>query len=91
MHDIARQNQPTPRLCANTQCGQFLSTQFPNDMGLCQACFNPFWSPRHDPGNQKLGAKLAGVYHSQLTVGCGREYCENKVRGDTYICFPYDY
>jgi hypothetical protein len=79
MHEIARQNQPTPRLCANSQCGQFFSNQFSNNMGLCQSCFHPFWSPRHDPGNQKLAAKLAGQYHSQLTAGCSRDYCSNKV------------
>ncbi|KAI9355597.1 hypothetical protein DFJ73DRAFT_253831 [Zopfochytrium polystomum] len=78
MHELARQNRPTPPLCANTECGGFESEQNRNDMRLCRACYSPFWSPRHDPGNQKLEGKLAAAYHAQLTVGCGRKHCSNE-------------
>ncbi|KAI9317789.1 hypothetical protein DFJ73DRAFT_361136 [Zopfochytrium polystomum] len=78
MHELARQNQPTPPLCANTECGGFESEQYRNDMRLCRACYSPFWSTRHDPGNQKLAGKLAAAYHAQLTVGCGRKHCSNE-------------
>ncbi|KAJ1561887.1 hypothetical protein HK405_002130 [Cladochytrium tenue] len=78
MHELARQNQTPPPLCANSQCANMVNDQFRNPMGLCQVCFAPFWSPRHDPGNQKLAAKIASVYHNQLTIGCKRDFCWNK-------------
>ncbi|KAJ3063943.1 hypothetical protein HDU98_000294 [Podochytrium sp. JEL0797] len=76
-HEIKKQNQQTPPLCPNTQCANRPTPQYPNPLGLCQPCFAPFWSPRHDPGNQKLISKLVGVYHSQLTMGCNHSWCTN--------------
>ncbi|KAJ3286830.1 hypothetical protein HDU79_006173 [Rhizoclosmatium sp. JEL0117] len=77
-HEVQKQTQKTPALCPNSQCAHRPNAQFPNPLGLCQTCFSPFWSPTHDPGNQKLAAKLLQKYHSQLTNGCGRTgVCQN--------------
>ncbi|KAJ3101835.1 hypothetical protein HDU97_001009 [Phlyctochytrium planicorne] len=77
-HDFQRRQQPNPKLCPNSQCSNTPSEQFSNVLGMCQSCFKPFWSARHDPQNQKLAGKLLGAYHSQLTAGCGKEHCKNK-------------
>ncbi|KAI8853296.1 ubiquitin fusion degradation protein UFD1-domain-containing protein [Chytridium lagenaria] len=77
-HDVQRRNQPNPRICPNSQCSAIPSDQFSNVLALCKSCFSPFWSARHDPGNQKLATKLLGAYHAQLTAGCGKAHCKNK-------------
>ncbi|KAJ3029544.1 UNVERIFIED_CONTAM: hypothetical protein HDU68_011844 [Siphonaria sp. JEL0065] len=87
-HEVQKQNQKAPLLCPNTQCSNRPNAQFPNPLGLCQPCFSPFWSPRHDPGNQKLTTKLLSAYHTQLTTGCGRTghcvnpYCATGKKGE---------
>ncbi|KAJ3145665.1 hypothetical protein HK101_002411, partial [Irineochytrium annulatum] len=80
MHDYQRKSQPPPLTCANVCCGALLRgpAAGANAMGLCQACFGPFWMAREDPGNKKLMGKLLAAYHGQLTRGCGKAYCSNK-------------
>eukprot|EP00842_Homolaphlyctis_polyrhiza_P005289 jgi/Hompol1/5761/HPOL_002792-RA len=79
-HEFEKQRQRIAKLCSNVACSNFINEQHPNIMLACPTCFAPFWTSRHDPGNQKLLQKLVATYHRQLTVGCGhRETCWNPI------------
>lgn len=77
-HDFERKNQKIFKICANINCSN-PCPDTENEMKMCAMCYSPFWSPRDDPGMTKMAQKLAHVYHTQLTTGCGRETCLNKV------------
>ena len=83
-HEMERERRKIWRICANWECsGKEVEGDGRNGMGnvmrVCRTCFGPFWSGRVDEGNKKLVNKVVGVYFGQLTKGCGREFCENKV------------
>ncbi|KAJ3116772.1 hypothetical protein HDU96_008789 [Phlyctochytrium bullatum] len=78
LHDEERKRQPLPKLCPNSQCAGVPTDNYPNLLGLCRGCFGPFWSPNHDPNNQRLATKLLGAYHAQMSKGCGKAHCQNK-------------
>lgn len=75
------------KLCSNQACCQIVkdvktgstssSSMNSNIMDLCSKCYAPFWSPRHDPGNQKIIRKIVEIYHTQFTKGCGKSHCRN--------------
>jgi hypothetical protein len=69
---------PTFKMCPNSACSNHLPTQ-KNILGLCQQCFNPFWSSRDDPGFKKLQQRIVEAVHNQLTVGCVYASCFNEV------------
>ncbi|KAJ1978906.1 hypothetical protein H4R35_001711 [Dimargaris xerosporica] len=79
IHDFQRQNQPLPfRLCCNANCVRPRAEgASQNCLGLCPACFGPFWIPNLDPGHKKLLQRMAHTYHRQLTQGCGQGWCQN--------------
>ncbi|KAJ3237433.1 hypothetical protein HDU78_004090 [Chytriomyces hyalinus] len=77
-HEVQKQNQKLPPLCPNSQCSNAPNAQYPNMLSLCQPCFSPYWFPS-DPQNTKVATKLLGAYHQQLTSGCGRPHCTNRL------------
>ncbi|KAJ3241458.1 hypothetical protein HDU81_000510 [Chytriomyces hyalinus] len=77
-HEVQKQNQKLPPLCPNSQCSNAPNAQYPNMLSLCQPCFSPYWFPS-DPQNTKVATKLLGAYHQQLTAGCGRPHCTNRL------------
>jgi hypothetical protein len=80
IHELQDKPQ-VPTLCSNVNCANELSSQYPNSLKMCSSCFQPFWSPRHDPGNQKLAQLIVQTYHRQMTLGCKNSHCYNKVSG----------
>lgn len=76
IHEVARQNQKLPPLCSNQQC---IRPKANNKLNLCQYCFGPFWVTEDDPKNIKLIQRVARKLHTQLTHGCGNNWCQNKV------------
>ncbi|RCH97761.1 hypothetical protein CU098_001330, partial [Rhizopus stolonifer] len=77
IHEIKRQQQTLPPFCANRNCIRPRATN-KNRLGFCQYCFGPFWITEDDPKNTKLIQRIARKLHSQLTVGCGHDWCRNK-------------
>jgi hypothetical protein len=79
-HQVEKQNKPKPFvLCANQNCSNAVMLSHPNVLKLCQSCFGPFYSPRIDEGNKKLIQSLITKYFEQMTKGCGKSHCWNKV------------
>jgi hypothetical protein len=76
VHQIERKARTLPPQCSNVNCVRPAAS---NSLKLCQNCFGPFWVSTNDPGNIKLIQRVARKYHSQLTSGCGRMSCKNKV------------
>ncbi|KAH6583948.1 hypothetical protein BASA60_001139 [Batrachochytrium salamandrivorans] len=77
-HEFEKSSQRIPDLCSNVNCGNSVNEASTNVMRSCQTCFSPFWSSRHDPGNQKLAQRLMARYHLQLTQGCSKPACFNQ-------------
>ncbi|KAJ3257097.1 hypothetical protein HK103_004925 [Boothiomyces macroporosus] len=75
IHTIQLKQLPKPKKCKNINCPNIIKQQ--NSMGLCSTCYQPFYSPRHDPTNQKLAQKIIYTYHSQFTEGCSNNKCQN--------------
>ncbi|KAI7897989.1 ubiquitin fusion degradation protein UFD1-domain-containing protein [Cokeromyces recurvatus] len=75
IHEVKRQQQVLPPACSNYNC---IRPRTRNKLSLCQFCFGPFWIMEDDPKNVKLIQRVARKIHSQLTVGCGNEWCRNK-------------
>lgn len=78
LHEMNKQSTPLPfHVCRNVLCSGKATTT--NDMGLCQLCFGPFYIPELDQDGTKRLTRLVHHYFSQLTKGCGRNYCLNMV------------
>ncbi|KAJ3274089.1 NAD-dependent histone deacetylase sir2 [Terramyces sp. JEL0728] len=80
IHTIQLKQLPKPKKCKNTNCVNIL--QYQNNLGLCSTCYQPFYSPRHDPTNQKLAQKIITAYHTQFTEGCSNMSCMNEKCGN---------
>ncbi|KAG2214422.1 hypothetical protein INT47_000978 [Mucor saturninus] len=75
IHEVKRQQQTLPAMCCNQNC---IRPRTKNRLSFCQYCFGPFWITEDDPKNAKLIQRVARRLHSQLTLGCGNEWCRNK-------------
>ncbi|KAJ3044455.1 hypothetical protein HDV00_001882 [Rhizophlyctis rosea] len=80
LHEEERRHRKLGKeLCRNEVCANWQAEKGENRnvLGVCGGCFGPFWTGRVDEGNKKLVQKMFGVYHEQLTKGCGRVWCQN--------------
>ena len=93
-HDFERFARPFPRVCRNVLCGRTLDGanasgdtrsaskvgQGPgNDVGLCSFCFAPLYVSAYDPEGKALKRRVERRYLSQLTAGCGKQWCRNPL------------
>lgn len=66
-------------LCSNVNCINVVDDLVhANEMGLCEKCYGPLYSPSEDPTNIKLQERLERKYVIQLSRGCGHSWCDNK-------------
>ncbi|KAJ1947221.1 hypothetical protein GGF37_000609 [Kickxella alabastrina] len=70
-----RERRANMKPCTNKECTRERNPG--NDLGLCAACFGPFYTGQYDPTREKLLRRLARSLHTQLTRGCGHESCRN--------------
>jgi len=92
---IMEKKKPPIILCSNKNCSHYKDKKFKNvtasassnsinylsreTKGLCATCYGLFWSPRHEMTDAYFSQGVLKQYHKQLTVGCGKEFCTNKV------------
>jgi len=97
---IIEKKKPPIILCSNSNCSHYKDKKFknvinPNSInylssqtkGLCAICYGLFWSPSHNMTDSYFSQAILKQYHKQLTIGCGKDFCSNKVSKETkYIC-----
>lgn len=50
-----------------------------NDIGLCGVCFGPLYVSMYDPEGKALRRRVERRYLTQLTTGCGKDWCRNEM------------
>ncbi|KAI9827855.1 MAG: hypothetical protein M1832_004344 [Thelocarpon impressellum] len=88
-HALERRSRPTPRTCANVNCGRTLGRvgkdgsvgreASTNALGLCGICFGPLYVAMYDPDGRALRRRIERRYASQLRTGCSQAWCRNEL------------
>jgi hypothetical protein len=92
-HDLEKASRGKPAICRNPNCGRTLEGvgkngeigagsrmgQGPgNELGLCSICFGPLYVNLYDPEGKAMKRRVERRYISQLTAGCGKNWCTNE-------------
>lgn len=72
-------NEEERRGCRNVGCDRMQNKGFENCMGVCQVCFEPFWSVGEDKGWTRVKQRIVKKYHEQIFSGCQKAGCMNEV------------
>ncbi|KAF3935928.1 hypothetical protein ABW20_dc0108774 [Dactylellina cionopaga] len=80
-HELERKSKPLPRTCRNVNCSRTAVVLGPTDnpLGLCNVCFGPLYSSKHDPTHAALSRATELRYLKQLLGGCGKAWCTNEM------------
>lgn len=77
-HDFEKAFKLEPRICLNVNCGNVVKGN-DNDVQLCYPCFGPLYNSLYDPQGKALARRIERRYLTQLTRGCGKQWCLNRL------------